>query len=165
LTIRGVIFDLDGTLVSLPIEYSELYAKFRQIMGVQAVEPLTKTVAALNDALRKKVFETWTRAEFEILPRVTIIKEGMKLYEQYSEAPKALVTMQGKDTTRRILHTLTLTFWTVITREDSLDRTAQIALALEKLRLKPENVLVIGDRETDKTAAEKNGCKFRRVKT
>jgi HAD superfamily hydrolase (TIGR01549 family) len=165
LTTRGVIFDLDGTLVSLPIDYSDLYAKFRQIIGGKSVEPLTKTVADLNDALRKKVFKTWTRAEFEILPRMTVVKEGIKLYEQYSEVPKALITMQGKDTTKRILHTLTLTFWTVITREDSLDRTAQIALALEKLRLKPENVLVIGDRETDKMAAEKNGCKFRRVKT
>jgi phosphoglycolate phosphatase-like HAD superfamily hydrolase len=53
----------------------------------------------------------------------------------------------------------------VITREDGLDRTVQIVLALEKLGLKPENVVVIGDRETDKTAAEKIGCKFRMVKT
>jgi phosphoglycolate phosphatase-like HAD superfamily hydrolase len=52
----------------------------------------------------------------------------------------------------------------VITREDSLDRIAQITLAVEKLGLKPEDVVVIGDRESDRTAAEENGCKFRMVK-
>ena len=164
MTIKAAIFDLDGTLVSLPIDYRALYAEFRKTMGIQDIEPITKTVAALNEALRGKVFETWTMAESAILPKITIVKEGTELYEQYSEIPKALVTMQGKKTVERILSTLTLSFQVVITREDSLDRAAQITLALEKLRLKPENVIVIGDRETDKAAAEKVGCKFKMVK-
>jgi HAD superfamily hydrolase (TIGR01549 family) len=96
---------------------------------------------------------------------MTVVKEGTELYEQYSEIPKALVTMQGKTTVEKILSTLNLSFRVIITREDGLDRTAQITLALKKLRLKPENVIVIGDRETDKIAAEKIGCKFRMVKT
>jgi HAD superfamily hydrolase (TIGR01549 family) len=164
-TIKAIIFDLDGTLVSLPIDYPALYAEFRKILGIQNIEPLTKTVAALNDALKRKVFETWTRAELAILPKMTVVKEGIELYGQYSKIPKALVTMQGRKTVERILCTLDLSFQVVMTREDSLDRTAQITLALEKLRLKPENVVVIGDRETDKTAAKKIGCKFRMVKT
>jgi len=164
-TIKAAIFDLDGTLVSLPIDYRALYAEFRKITGIKNIEPITKTVAALNEALRGKVFETWTRAEFTILPKMTIIPEGVELYEQYSEIPKALVTMQGRNVVKKILSVLNLSFQLIITREDSLDRTAQITLALEKLGLKPENVIVIGDRETDKTAAEKVGCKFRMVKT
>jgi len=164
-TIKAIIFDLDGTLVSLPIDYRALYAEFQKIMGIKNIEPLTKTVAALNVALRRKIFETWTEAEFAILSKMTVVKEGTELYEQYSKIPKALVTMQGRKTVERILCTLNLSFQTIITREDNLDRTAQITLALEKLRLKPEDVVVIGDRETDKTAAEKIGCKFRMVKT
>jgi len=95
---------------------------------------------------------------------MTIVKEGMKLFEQYSGIPKALVTMQGKRTMEKILSTLNLSFQVAITREDNLDRIAQIMLALEKLKLKPENVIMIGDRETDKTAAKKVGCKFKMVK-
>jgi HAD superfamily hydrolase (TIGR01549 family) len=165
MTIKAIIFDLDGTLVSLPIDYPALYAAFRKIMRVKNIKPLTKTVAALNEDLRRRVFETWTRAEFAILPKMTVVKEGINLYQQYSRIPRALVSMQGKETVERILCTLNLSFKAVMTREDSLDRTTQIILTLEKLSLEPKNVIVIGDRETDKTAAEKIGCKFMMVKT
>lgn len=164
MSIKAVIFDLDGTLVNLPMDYRALYAEFQKIMGINNIEPVTKTVAALNDATKGKVFETWTKAEFTVLPKMTIVKEGMKLFEQYSGIPKALVTMQGKRTMEKILSTLNLSFQVAITREDNLDRIAQIMLALEKLKLKPENVIMIGDRETDKTAAKKVGCKFKMVK-
>ena len=165
MTIKAIIFDLDGTLVSLPIDYPALYAAFKKIMRIKNIEPLTKTVAVLNDDLRMKVFETWTRAEFTILPKMTVVKEGMELYQQYSRIPRALVTMQGRETVERILRTLNLSFQAVMTREDSLDRTTQIMFALKKLRLEPKSALVIGDRETDKIAAEKIGCKFMMVKT
>ena len=165
MTIKAAIFDLDGTLVKLPIDYRALYEEFCKITGIKNIEPVTETVAALNEALREKVFETWTKAELAILQKMTAVKEGVELYEQYSEISKALVTMQGKRAVEKILSTLNLSFLVIITREDSLDRAAQITLALEKLRLKPENVIVIGDRETDKIAAERVGCKFRMVKT
>ena len=95
---------------------------------------------------------------------MTIMKEGRKLYQQYEKIPRALMTMQGKKTVEKILNIVHLSFQVMITREDSLDRTKQVRLAVEKLRLKPENVIVIGDRETDKTAAEKVGCEFKMVK-
>ncbi|HML02497.1 MAG TPA: HAD-IA family hydrolase [Candidatus Bathyarchaeia archaeon] len=164
MTTKAIIFDLDGTLVSLPIDYSALYAAFREIIGIKNIEPLTETVAALNDDIRRKIFETWTRAEFAILPKMTVVKEGMELYQQYSRIPRALVTMQGKETVEKILRNLNLSFQAVMTREDSLDRAAQIMLALKKLRLEPKNVVVIADRATDKIAAKKIGCKFMMVK-
>ncbi|MBX5327004.1 MAG: HAD family hydrolase [Candidatus Bathyarchaeia archaeon] len=162
--IEAAIFDLDGTLVNLPIDYEGLYAEFKKITGKPCVEPVTKTIAELNPTLKKRVFETWTNMEFAALPRMTIVEEGMTLYQQYRNLPRALVTMQGKKTVQRILEALTLSFNVIITREDSLDRITQIKMAMERLRLKPENVIVIGDRETDKTAAETVGCKFKMVK-
>jgi HAD superfamily hydrolase (TIGR01549 family) len=134
------------------------------ITGIKNIEPVTKTVGSLNEILRGKVFETWTKAELAILPRMAIVKKGIDLYRQYSEIPKALITMQGKETVEKVLGTLNLSFQEVVTREDTLDRTEQIMLGLRKLRLKPENVIVFGDRETDKTAAKKIGCKFKMVK-
>jgi len=162
--IEAAIFDLDGTLVNLPIDYEELYADFKKITGKPSVEPVTKTIAELNPPLRKRVFKAWTNMEFAALPRMTVVEEGMTLYQQYRNMPRALVTMQGKKIVQRILEALTLSFNVIITREDSLDRITQIRVAMEKLRLNPENVIVVGDRETDKTAAETVGCKFKMVK-
>lgn len=163
--IEAAVFDLDGTLVNLPVDYGELYSESKKIIGIDQIEPITKTVAALNETLKQKVFALWTSIEHAALKRMTIVQEGMKLYHQYADKPKALVTMQGKETVEKILNTLCLSFQAVITREDSLDRTTQIQKAVKKLGLKPENVIVIGDRETDQTAAEKLGCKFKMVKT
>jgi len=162
--IEAVVFDLDGTLVNLPINYEKLYAKFRRITGKANVEPVTRTIAALNPSLRKRVFDVWDKTELAVLSRMTIVNEGTTLYKHYQNVPKALVTMQGKKPVEKILATLNLSFDLIITREDSLDRTAQVKMAIEKLRLQPENVIVIGDRETDKTAAETVGCIFKMVK-
>jgi len=164
-TIKAAIFDLDGTLVNIPINYEALYEEFKKITGIQNIEPITKTVAKLNMALKGKVFEAWTAAEFAILPKMTTVPDGLKLYQQYEVKARGLVTMQGNKTVENLLKTLNLSFQAIVTREDSLDRTTQIRMVIEKLRLKPENVIVIGDRETDKTAAEKIGCKFKMVKS
>lgn len=161
--IEAAIFDLDGTLVNLPINYESLYEEFKGIIGTQDIEPITKTVAALDVLRKERVFDRWTVAEFAVLRKMTLVKEGMSLYKQYEGKPRALVTMQGKKTVEKILNTLNLSFQTIITREDSLDRVTQIKQATKKLRLKPESVIVFGDRDTDKTAAESVGCKFRMV--
>jgi HAD superfamily hydrolase (TIGR01549 family) len=163
-TIKAAIFDLDGTLVNLPINYEALYEEFKKITGIQNIEPVTESVAALDVALKGKVFEAWAVAEFAVLPKMTPVPKGLKLYQQYDDRMCGLVTMQGKKTVERILKTLNLSFQAIVTREDSLDRTTQIRIAIGKLRLEPESVIVIGDRETDKTAAEKVGCKFKMVK-
>ena len=162
--IEAAVFDLDGTLVNLPIDYEALYEEFKKLIRTQNIEPLTRTVAALNARLKKKVFDKWAATEFAVLPEMTIVKEGMNLYQYYADKPRALVTMQGKRTVEKILKTLNLSFGVVITREDSLDRIIQIRMVVEKLRSRPESVIVIGDRETDKTAAESVGCKFKMVK-
>jgi HAD superfamily hydrolase (TIGR01549 family) len=161
---EAVIFDLDGTLVNLSIDYEALYERFRKITGIHNIEPITETVAGLNASLKQKIFDIWTETELATLSKMTVVDEGMRLYQQNRNMPKALVTMQSKKTVEKILSALNLSFQAAITREDSLDRTTQIRMATQKLGLKPENVIVYGDRETDRAAAEKVGCKFKMVK-
>ena len=47
--IKAVVFDLDGTLLDLPIDYPSLYEKFKQLMGVDEVRPILKTVAQIQE--------------------------------------------------------------------------------------------------------------------
>jgi len=158
--IRGVIFDLDGTLIHLPINYEALFQEIQTIMKTPKVTPLVQTIAVLDKKARSEVYEVWTKAELEALPSLRINNEGMKLYQKFSGRPLALVTMQGRRVVEEILSSLKLSFDVVLTREESLDRAKQIEVAVAKLGLKPKDILMIGDRENDKTSSEKIGCQF-----
>lgn len=161
--IEALVFDLDGTLVNIPINYNRLYRKIEKLAKVQKIEALTKVLRTLNREERKKAFEIWANEELQALPRMTINEKGMKLYKAYSKKPLALVTMQGRETANMILKKLELQFQFVIAREDSLDRTEQLEIAIKKLKADSRKVLIVGDRESDVTAAQKVGCQFLRV--
>ncbi len=161
--IEAVVFDLDGTLVNIPINYNALYRKIEKLTKVQKIEALTKVLHTLSIEKRKKAFEIWTNEELQVLPRMTTNEKGMKLYKAYSNKSLALVTMQGRETVNMILTKLKLEFQFAITREDSLDRTEQLELAIRKLKADCRKVLIVGDRESDVSAAKKVGCQFLRV--
>lgn len=161
--IRAVIFDLDGTLIHLPVNYEKLFEEFKKIMKTNTVRPVTDIVARLDETTKKKVFKVWDDAELEALPKMSINEEGAKLYEKFSPKPKALVTMQGKAVAEKILQTTKFSFKIIITREHSLNRIEQLQKAAEMLGVKPQEILFIGDAENDSASARKFGCKFLKV--
>ena len=71
--------------------------------------------------------------------------------------------MQGKILVQNILKRFNLFFDYIITREDSLDRSEQLIIAVKKLGTQFQNVLFIGNTEEDNFHAKKIGCKFLKV--
>jgi beta-phosphoglucomutase-like phosphatase (HAD superfamily) len=55
--IESVIFDLDGTLINLPINYEKLFEEFSKTMKTANVRPLTKIIPKLDEKTKKKLFE------------------------------------------------------------------------------------------------------------
>lgn len=160
---EAAIFDLDGTLIHIPINYERLFQELKKIMKTDNLRPLTKTISKLSEKKRKEVFEVWDKFEILTLTEIKKISSGLVIYDKFSKKRKALVTMQGKVFVEKILNRFNLFFDYVITREDSLDRSEQLKIAVKELDTQFQNVLFIGNTEEDGVHAKKVGCKFLKV--
>lgn len=162
---RAIIFDLDGTLLDLPIDYTSMYKKFSELTGINEIRPLLKTMEQIKDQqVLRQVFDTWTEFELAIIDKITVHDEGMRLYRQYIKLSKALVTMQGKETVHKICQKFDFKFDAVFTREDSCNRVEQLKLATTKLGFTPSDILFIGNTDNDENATTQTGCQFIKVK-
>ena len=163
--INAAVFDLEGTLIKLPIDYEALYEAIRKELNITKVQPLTRTAKKLDRHSREKLFRLWEIAEKKAFLNFSINKEGMDLYWKHANKPTALVTMQGKNIVTEIMNRLFLKFNIVVTREDSLERKKQIKTAIDSIGTTPDKVLFFGDRDSDEVAANHVGCMFKKVKT
>lgn len=156
--IEAVIFDLDGTLIHLPIDYEKLFQEIGKITKMSNVRPLTKVVSELDEETKRKVFDVWNKIEAEALANMKVNSEGIFYYQKFLEKRKALITMQGKPLVQIVLKRLGLSFNLVITREDSLSRVEQLKIAAEKLGIRMQNILFIGNTNEDMLAAKLLGA-------
>jgi HAD superfamily hydrolase (TIGR01549 family) len=161
--IDAVIFDLDGTLVSLPIDYEKFEEEIAKLAKTSKIKPLTKTIAGFDSEAKKKIFRVWGKLETEAWKTASVNPVGMELFEKYHFQRKALVTMQGELLVDEICKALNLHFDFIITRENSLDRVEQLFLAKEKLGVDFKNTLFVGNTEGDEKAAKAVKCQFVKV--
>jgi len=162
--IEAVIFDLDGTLIQLPIDYEKLFQEFSRIMRTPDIHPLQQKIPELNGKTKKKIFEVWNKVELEVLANVSRKREGISIYKRFLEKPKALVTMQGKALVKGVLGRLGLSFDFVVTRECSINRVEQLEIVAERFAVSFKNILFVGNIDDDFLAAKEVGCQFLRVK-
>ena len=79
--IEAVVFDLDGTLVLLPINYEMLFEEFKRIMRIKEVHPVVEVVSKTDRRTRELVFKVWDRAELSAMDNTIIKDEGLKVYK------------------------------------------------------------------------------------
>jgi HAD superfamily hydrolase (TIGR01549 family) len=161
--IEAIVFDLDGTLVRLPINYDKLREELKKITCINDFHPIVDTVSKADGKTRKLVFAAWEKAELAVEKEISANEEGMKIYKAHADKRKALVTLQGKAIVEAILKQFGLSFDVVVTREDALFRVDQLAKAAEQLKVKMQNVLFVGNTEGDSAAATKLGCQFLKI--
>ena len=162
--IEAVVFDLDGTLVNLPIEYELLFGEFKKIMKRSELRPLAETISMTDETTRDNVFKAWEKAELAVSGRISSNETGLGIYRMHKGKRKGLVTLQGRAIVKLILRDFDLDFDFIVTREDTLSRVDQILKAARKLGADKRNVLFVGNTEGDAAAARQVGCKFLRVK-
>jgi HAD superfamily hydrolase (TIGR01549 family) len=158
--IKLVIFDLDGTLIHLPINYSKLKCEVSRILGTENINSILKALSNAKEDDKKRIFSVLDKFENEALRDMREVSEGMKVYRSFRNKLKCLVTLQGRQVVEKVLKKTGLSFDYIVTREDALARNEQIKIIIKKFKLNPESILFVGDRESDKKAAEIVGCKF-----
>jgi len=152
MSIRGVIFDLDGTVV----ENFYDWLRIREELGTGATSILTYLDSLEGSERSRKwsVLETHEAEQTE----ASVLREGVRdllgLLRERGIAV-ALVTNNSRKNTDFLLAKFGLAFDCVITRESGLWKPsgAPFLEVLKKLGLKPGDCCVVGDTHFDVLAA------------
>ena len=163
---KCIIFDLDGTLIKLPIRYELIQIKLKELFKTESeFTPLIPSIiehSSNNQNLLDSAFELLCDEELiacEYLEEIEGVQEliGDILSKNYTIS---LVTMQCKKVAEIILEKINMSekFSSVITRDDSTERFTQIKKTCELLNFVSSDVTVIGDRIHDINSAKKAGC-------
>ena len=164
--IKGIIFDLDGTLIQLPIDYQKVQKNLKEFFNISnEFKPLIPTIIKLSKNDQNKI-----KVSFDLICKEEILaSDNFKTMNNALETLKffksknlslCLVTMQCKDALEKVLQKLQISdlFDSVISRDESFDRQKQIELSLQNIVLTPSEILVVGDRIHDIESAKKIGC-------
>jgi HAD superfamily hydrolase (TIGR01549 family) len=164
--IKGIVFDLDGTLIQLLIDYQKIQKNLKEFFNISnELKPLIPTIIKLSKNDQNKI-----KTSFDLICKEEILaSDNFKTMNNALETLKflksknlslCLVTMQCKDALEKILQKLQIPdlFDSVISRDESFDRQKQIELSLKNIVLEPSEVLVVGDRIHDIESAKKIGC-------
>ncbi len=164
--VKLAVFDLDGTLAHLPIDWDELRARVREFMGtdhpLKPLGPSIPVAAGENKELEERAFKIVEEAELEAAREAKPDPELRAALEELKSAGAklALVTLQARRPALTALEGLGVgdLFDLVITREDSLSREEQLRMVLQRLRVKPGEAAMVGDLPWDAEAGRRLGC-------
>lgn len=181
MAIKAVVFDLDGTIVRFNLDYKSARAEVIQFLSNKgypaSVFSINESVFEMLKKLEILVQNNRGNQNFSELKRdvLTIMEKYEKESAQTTELlPGALEALQalkkmkfklgiftinGQRTTDQILSTFRLKpfFKTVVTRDSVLKvkpNPVHLETVLKKLKVKPEETLVVGDSRLDMTAAK-----------
>ncbi len=161
------VFDLDGTLISLPVEWDKVRLDLRRLTGTSLdFNPFfldVQTIVARDPALFAPMMKTIDDYESRAVPEAKLEPGAYEALSQLSRRAKlSLVTMQGRATSTKILDGLGIGkfFASSFTREDSMDRVGQLRMALKSLEAKESETFFVGDRINDLRAAREVGVRF-----
>ena len=164
--IKGVIFDLDGTLIQLPINYDIIQKNLKEFFNIsENLKPLIPTIIELSKNDQNKInaaFNLICEEEFLALKNFKIMDDAVEVLKflKSKNLILCLVTMQCRSVLKEILYKMNILdlFDFIISRDENYDRFEQIQTSLKHTFLNSSEVLVIGDRIHDVESAKKSGC-------
>jgi HAD superfamily hydrolase (TIGR01549 family) len=164
--IKTIIFDLDGTLVNLPIDYSIIRKNLQKFLRTNdELKPLIPSIINIckNDKeLIKKSLSIICEEEERSFNNLSIIQNSFELLQKLKNKKISIIlmTLQCRSIVEKIFieYNLDQIFSYNITRNEDTDRFSQIKKILNQKKIIPAETLVIGDKLQDVISAEKINC-------
>lgn len=144
--LRGVIFDLDGTLVDSRLDFDAI----RRDLGLPPGEPILEAIGRMPKGERREhSLRILRRHEMRGAQQATVMPGVAEFLAALSERgiPRGVLTRNSRESTEMTLKRLGLTLSPVMTRDDvppKPDPTGLTAIC-EVWGVQPEEVVYIGD--------------------
>jgi len=163
--IKLFIFDLDGTIINLPIKWTKVKEKIKKILKTDhSLTPLIPSIEEVvtNSELKKKIYRVIDYEEMKVVKKLKFDEEITKLFEKLKKANCTLdlITLQGRKPAIEALKRLNIYeyFDLVISRNEKKNREEQIKIALRTTGMEPSRSIVVADKFRDMAVAKKLGC-------
>ncbi|QDX41642.1 HAD family hydrolase [Salarchaeum sp. JOR-1] len=167
----GVVYDLDGTLVDLPVDWRAVAADLRALLDSARVNPDDYGTWGLLDAAESAgVGGEAERIISEYEREGARTAESLPLADELagSDVPAAVCSLNCEAACRIALsrHGLLDSVEAVVGRDSVAERKPHpepLRAAVRALGVRPERVVFVGDAERDAETAERAGTEFRYV--
>jgi phosphoglycolate phosphatase-like HAD superfamily hydrolase len=160
---RSFVFDLDGTLFTIPIDWIRVRSEIertigRKLGGASLFNQLSALIAS-NPEIRAPVFSVVDSFELQAEAQAQPKPGAIDFLASLAQRSKlALVTMQGRAICETLLarYKMERYFVSKLTREYSLDRSDQILEAIRSMGSTPRDTLFVGDLANDVVCARRS---------
>lgn len=163
--IRLFIFDLDGTIVKLPIDWTEVKKKIGKILETNSsLTPLIPSIEQLvaNSELKRRIYKVVDDEEMKAVKKLRFDEDIVRLFKKLKKLgyKLALVTLQGRKPAIEALNRLKVRefFDLVVSRDEKKDREEQIKITLETMGVPSSQAIIVADRLRDMLVAKRLGC-------
>ena len=157
--IRGLIFDLDGTLVDSGLDFEQMRCE----MGLAPGSPLLESLASLSDAEAERCHLILARHERAGAERAVLMPGVAEFLAQVVERGIrcAVFTRNGREVARQTLDRLGLRFEIIVAREDAPIKPNPTGILgiCKSWGLQPTEVAMVGDYRFDIVAGQQAGVK------
>lgn len=158
--VRGIIFDLDGTLVDSRLDFDAM----RREMGLPVGVPILEALAAVPDGpARDQMLAAMHSHELRGADEAVLFEGVVEFLSHVNERgiSAAVLTRNSRESTERTLRRLNLSFSQVVTREDAPPKPdpAGVQMIAESWGLPAHEIIVIGDYLFDLQAGRSAGMR------